>query len=94
MSRKYLELVYALFSLAALAGTSPQRFFLRQITSACAQVMLLPEATPEAGVIMVATGTGVAPFRSFWKRLFIEKTPAAENFKVNRLIYPCHFSLY
>ena len=48
----------------------------------CVQVMLLPESTPEADIIMVATGTGIAPYRAFWKRLFVEQTPAAENFKV------------
>merc|ERR1711924_578860 len=38
-------------------------------------------ATPDADIIMVATGTGIAPYRSFWKRLFIEDTPAGEAFK-------------
>ena len=44
--------------------------------------MLMPESTPEADLIMVATGTGIAPYRGFMRRLFTEKTPAAENFKV------------
>merc|ERR1712070_836347 len=43
--------------------------------------MLMPEATPEADIIMVATGTGIAPYRSFIRRLFTEKTPAGEAFK-------------
>eukprot|EP00922_Rhytidocystis_sp_ex-Travisia-forbesii_P057906 GHVS01085673.1.p1 GENE.GHVS01085673.1~~GHVS01085673.1.p1 ORF type:complete len:159 (-),score=20.61 GHVS01085673.1:406-882(-) len=44
------------------------------------KVMLLPEATPAADVIMVATGTGIAPYRGFWRRLFVEDTPAARAF--------------
>jgi ferredoxin--NADP+ reductase len=30
---------------------------------------------------MVATGTGIAPYRSFIRRLFTEKTPAGEAYK-------------
>merc|ERR1719372_30266 len=41
----------------------------------------MPEDKPETDLIMVATGTGIAPYRSFWKRLFIEDTPAAKAFK-------------
>lgn len=43
--------------------------------------MLMPEDKPEADIIMVATGTGIAPYRSFLRRLFTEETPARENFK-------------
>ena len=50
------------------------------MTGPSGKTMLLPEATPDADIIMVATGTGVAPFRSFWRRLFVEETPAAEAF--------------
>ena len=39
------------------------------------KVLLLP---PElnAVVICVATGTGIAPFRTFWRRMFLENIPA------------------
>lgn len=43
--------------------------------------MLIPEATPEADLIMVATGTGIAPYRSFVRRLFVEDTPARKAYK-------------
>ncbi len=45
------------------------------------KVMLLPEKDPETDYIMVATGTGIAPYRGFIRRLFFEKTPAAEAYK-------------
>jgi len=45
------------------------------------KVMLLPEKDPETYYIMVATGTGIAPYRGFIRRLFFEKTPAAEAYK-------------
>merc|ERR1712176_743088 len=33
---------------------------------------------PNVDLIMVATGTGIAPYRSFIRRLFVEKTPYGE----------------
>lgn len=50
-------------------------------TGPTGKVMLMPEDKPETDLIMVATGTGIAPYRSFWKRLFIENTPAAKAYK-------------
>lgn len=41
----------------------------------------MPEDKPETDLIMIATGTGIAPYRSFVRRLFAEKTPAAEAYK-------------
>lgn len=38
----------------------------------------MPE-DPKTVYICVATGTGIAPFRSFWRRLFYENVPT--NFK-------------
>ena len=34
------------------------------------KVLLLPE-DPNAVIIMVATGTGIAPFRTFWRRMWV-----------------------
>jgi ferredoxin--NADP+ reductase len=51
------------------------------LTGPSGKVMLMPEAKPEADIIMVATGTGIAPYRSFLRRLFVEETKAGAAFK-------------
>ena len=45
------------------------------MTGPTGKVMLIPEHTPNADLIMVATGTGIAPYRGFIRRLFVEDTP-------------------
>lgn len=50
------------------------------LTGPTGKVMLMPEATPDADLIMVATGTGIAPYRGFLRRLFVEETPAKAAF--------------
>jgi len=51
------------------------------MTGPAGKVMLLPEENPETDYIMVATGTGIAPYRGFIRRLFFEDTPAARAYK-------------
>ena len=50
------------------------------VTGPTGKVMLMPEEKPETDLIMVATGTGIAPYRGFLRRLFVEETPAAAAF--------------
>merc|ERR1712151_914673 len=49
-----------------------------KLTGPSGKVMLIPEKDPSVDLIMVATGTGIAPYRSFLRRLFVEKTPFGE----------------
>jgi len=51
------------------------------MTGPAGKVMLMPEEDPTTDYIMVATGTGIAPFRGFIRRLFNEDTPAAAAYK-------------
>jgi ferredoxin--NADP+ reductase len=51
------------------------------MTGPAGKVMLLPEEDPKTDYIMVATGTGIAPYRGFLRRLFVEDTPAARAYK-------------
>ena len=51
------------------------------MTGPAGKVMLMPEEDPKTDYIMVATGTGIAPYRGFIRRLFVEKTPAGEAYK-------------
>merc|ERR1711971_1487091 len=51
------------------------------MTGPAGKVMLLPEEDPTTNYIMVATGTGIAPYRGFVRRLFTEDTPAKRAYK-------------
>ncbi len=51
-----------------------------KLTGPSGKVMLIPEKDPSVDLIMVATGTGIAPYRGFIRRLFVEKTPFGEAY--------------
>jgi ferredoxin--NADP+ reductase len=51
------------------------------MTGPSGKVMLMPEENPKTDLIMVATGTGIAPYRGFVRRLFTEDTPAGRAYK-------------
>merc|ERR1712228_463217 len=50
-------------------------------TGPSGKVMLIPEKEAKVDLIMVATGTGIAPYRSFIRHLFVENTPFGEVYK-------------
>eukprot|EP00245_Coleochaete_scutata_P007427 TRINITY_DN22838_c0_g1_i1.p1 TRINITY_DN22838_c0_g1~~TRINITY_DN22838_c0_g1_i1.p1 ORF type:complete len:375 (-),score=92.15 TRINITY_DN22838_c0_g1_i1:373-1497(-) len=54
-----------------------------QLIGPTGKVMLLPE-DPNANVIMIATGTGIAPYRGFLRRMFMEDVP---NYKYGGLAW-------
>ncbi|KAL6332424.1 hypothetical protein AAG906_005002 [Vitis piasezkii] len=47
-----------------------------KITGPSGKIMLLPEDDPNATHIMIATGTGVAPYRGYLRRMFMEDVPS------------------
>lgn len=53
------------------------------MTGPTGKVLLMPEDTNSV-LICVATGTGIAPFRSFWRRCFYEDVP---NYKFTGLFW-------
>lgn len=55
-----------------------------QITGPSGKVLLLPEQDPNATHIMVATGTGIAPYRAYLRRMFMEDVT---NFKFGGLAW-------
>jgi ferredoxin--NADP+ reductase len=54
-----------------------------EMTGPTGKILLMP-TDPNAVFIMVATGTGIAPFRSFWRRMFMEDVP---NYKFTGLAW-------
>ncbi|GMH31044.1 hypothetical protein Nepgr_032887 [Nepenthes gracilis] len=46
-----------------------------QITGPSGKIMLMPEDDPNSTHIMIATGTGVAPYRGYLRRMFMEDVP-------------------
>ncbi|GBF87830.1 ferredoxin-NADP+ reductase [Raphidocelis subcapitata] len=50
------------------------------MTGPSGTAMLLPDDHMARDVICVSTGTGIAPFRSFWRRLFYDGVPGGKGY--------------
>jgi hypothetical protein len=55
---------------------SPLKAVFRSFVGPSGKVMLIPEEDPNATHIMIATGTGIAPFRAYLRRFFMEDIPS------------------
>ncbi|GAB4814659.1 hypothetical protein N2152v2_001705 [Parachlorella kessleri] len=53
------------------------------MTGPTGKILLLPQ-DPSTNLILVATGSGIAPYRTFWRRFFIEDVP---NYKFTGLAW-------
>jgi len=51
-----------------------------KLTGPSGKVMLMPEEAGGQDMIFVATGTGIAPYRSCLRRVFTEKTPFQKDY--------------
>jgi ferredoxin--NADP+ reductase len=76
-----------------------------KITGPSGKVLLMPEDKKDTKYIMVATGTGIAPFRGFMRRLFGEGNPRNKDYKgtawlflgvagADSLLYDEEFQIY
>merc|ERR1712087_263499 len=54
------------------------------LTGPTGKILLLPEEDPNNVHIMCATGTGIAPFRTYLRRMFLEDVP---NFRFGGLAW-------
>ncbi|XP_022740307.1 ferredoxin--NADP reductase, leaf isozyme, chloroplastic-like isoform X2 [Durio zibethinus] len=62
------------------------------ITGPVGKEMLMPK-DPNATIVMLATGTGIAPFRSFLWKMFFEKHDDYKEFEKMKQKYPDNFRL-
>ncbi|MCM1984177.1 ferredoxin--NADP reductase [Lyngbya confervoides] len=62
-----------------------------KITGPVGKEMLLPD-DPEANIVMMATGTGIAPFRAFLWRMFKENNPDYQFKGLAWLFFGCAYT--